>query len=232
MSLFYEAMERIQFATNTRTQVELATILEIRQSSISDAKRRKSLPADWYLKLFDKFGLNPDWLRFGVGPMYLRIRGDYAPQEMPVSGVNEEPAHYGDPGAKSSIVTVYAMGSCVKSGKKPLELQPESKLSLPSPFAGAEICVLRMNATNMEPVLKIDAYIGMDVSQTRPVSGGSFVLYNKNEGLSVRRLFLDENNGQYLLRSDAPEYPEHNVSVADISEKIVGRVCWVLQDLA
>ena len=61
-SLFQEVYDRIRFATNARTQVELAEVLEIRQSSISDAKRRDSIPADWYMKLFEKYGLNPDWL--------------------------------------------------------------------------------------------------------------------------------------------------------------------------
>ena len=41
---FDEIFERIKIATNTRTQVELAEVLDIRQSSISDAKRRNSVP--------------------------------------------------------------------------------------------------------------------------------------------------------------------------------------------
>lgn len=69
MNLFQEVYDRIRYATNARTQVELAEVLEIRQSSISDAKRRDSVPSDWYMKLFEKFGLNPDWLKKGVGPM-------------------------------------------------------------------------------------------------------------------------------------------------------------------
>lgn len=65
---FTEIYERIKLATNCRTQVELAELLNIRQSSISDAKRRDSVPGDWYMKLFEHFGLNPDWLKYGVGP--------------------------------------------------------------------------------------------------------------------------------------------------------------------
>ena len=65
---FTEIYERIKLATNCRTQVELAELLNIRQSSISDAKRRDSVPGDWYMKLFERFGLNPDWLKYGVEP--------------------------------------------------------------------------------------------------------------------------------------------------------------------
>jgi len=54
-----------------RTQVELAAALGIRQSSISDAKRRGAIPADWQLTLLETFGLNPTWLRTGQGPKCL-----------------------------------------------------------------------------------------------------------------------------------------------------------------
>ncbi|MCA1946032.1 MAG: helix-turn-helix domain containing protein, partial [Desulfovibrio sp.] len=76
---FEEIFDRIKVATNTRTQVELAEVLDIRQSSISDAKRRDSVPSDWYLKLFEKYGLNPDWLKSGLGPMYLKSEQGYEP---------------------------------------------------------------------------------------------------------------------------------------------------------
>ena len=51
MTNFDEILDRIKKATGARTQVELASLLGIRQSSISDAKRRNSVPADWYMKL-------------------------------------------------------------------------------------------------------------------------------------------------------------------------------------
>ena len=73
MTFFQEVYDRIRCATNARTQTELAAVLEIRQSSISDAKRRNSIPSDWYMKLFEKFGLNPDWIKSGTGPMFLKI---------------------------------------------------------------------------------------------------------------------------------------------------------------
>ena len=76
---FTEIYERIKLATNCRTQVELAELLNIRQTSISDAKRRDSVPGDWYMKLFERFGLNPDWLKYGVGPLYLRTEKGYCP---------------------------------------------------------------------------------------------------------------------------------------------------------
>ena len=72
---FAEAMQRIHEATRTRTQVEIAETLNIRQSSISDAKRRNSIPDSWLVALFDKYRLNPDWVRAGTGPQTLTDAG-------------------------------------------------------------------------------------------------------------------------------------------------------------
>lgn len=78
--LFKEIVTRMNAVTHTRTQTELATWLEIKQSSISDAKRRKSIPSKWYLTLFEKMGVNPDWLKKGTGPIYVRAEAGCLPK--------------------------------------------------------------------------------------------------------------------------------------------------------
>jgi len=232
MASFMEAYQRIQFATNTRTQVELANVLEIRQSSISDAKRRNSIPSDWYMKLFEKFGLNPDWLRHGSGPMYLRTEQGYVPQELPMAGVMEEPAHYSDPAAKSTMVTVYSMNCVSERTGHMSELSAVGKLSLPSSFAGPDMLVLRMSAHNMGHTVQRGAYFGVNTRDVRPLSGSVFVLRDVHEGLLVRRIFLDSDRACYLLRSDAEGHPESAAPAGELAGRIMGRVSWVMQELA
>ena len=114
---FTEIYERIKLAANCRTQVELAELLNIRQSSISDAKRRDSVPGDWYMKLFERFGLNPDWLKYGVGPLYLRTEKGYCPQEGP-QALAETVACYGGDFTRSTVVDVYDM-ACAYTDEDP-----------------------------------------------------------------------------------------------------------------
>lgn len=231
MSSFLEAYERIKFATNTRTQVELADVLDIRQSSISDAKRRNSVPADWFMKLFEKFGLNPDWLKQGVGPMYLRTEQGYQPQEAPSGGVAEEPGHYGDPSAKGVMATVYGM-DCQYSDNAPAPvLQAVGKLSLPLAFAGPGVTIVRMEAPNMEPCIVRGAYVGVDTASVKPISGTTYALYDPHEGVVIKRLFMDSQAGRYLLRSDAQGYPEASLTPEEVTARLMGRVSWVLQQL-
>jgi len=68
----YEAiMSRIQAITGAKTQMQLAGVLDVRQSSISDAKRRASIPSDWLLKLEGKYGVIAMWLATGTGPQFI-----------------------------------------------------------------------------------------------------------------------------------------------------------------
>ena len=102
-----DVIKRIQAATHTRSQTELASLLEISQSSVAEAKRRQAIPADWYLKLFEKLGVNPDWLKKGNGPVYLRTEAGYVPSDG--DGPPIDPGLLGSPLAQSALAPVYAM---------------------------------------------------------------------------------------------------------------------------
>ena len=69
--------DRIQKFTGTKTQEQLAESLGIRQSSISDAKRRRRIPAEWYMTLSEK-GANALYLKHGVGEPYMSETKDEA----------------------------------------------------------------------------------------------------------------------------------------------------------
>lgn len=69
---YKETMGRIQLVTGCRTQQELAEFFGIRQSSISDAKKRGSIPSDWLIILWRKKGTNPDWILRGQGAKMLQ----------------------------------------------------------------------------------------------------------------------------------------------------------------
>lgn len=224
---FDEVFERIKFATKTRTQVEMAEVLDIRQSSISDAKRRNSVPSDWYMKLFEQFGLNPDWLKKGSGPMYLRTDQGYIPVDAPAVGmVAEDASRYGGPDAKSVVVPVYST-----------HIPPEGeqsagvvlgRLNIPLSFACPGVYVIRMDAGGMEPLIAKGAYVGLDTTQTTVASGELYGVRLPYEGLVVKRCFIDTQNGLLLLRSENLTHPEVTLPIDGQDEYIVGKVGWVL----
>lgn len=69
--IFQDALARIQLVTGAQTQVQLAEVLGVRQSSISDAKRRSSIPAEWQLKMLNGYGIMPKWIMTGLGPQHV-----------------------------------------------------------------------------------------------------------------------------------------------------------------
>ena len=79
---YVEILTRIYKITGTKTQVELAEFLGVRQSAISDAKRRGSIPAKWLLTIWDKKKVSPDWVLTGEGGESLLSLGRAIVQEI------------------------------------------------------------------------------------------------------------------------------------------------------
>ena len=70
-SVFDEQMQRIYFITGTRTQIELANFLGLRQSAVSVAKRRENIPSDWLVILMRVKNIHPEWILTGKGPCFI-----------------------------------------------------------------------------------------------------------------------------------------------------------------
>ena len=141
---YWDIIKRIQAVTNTRTQTALAEILEIKQSSISDAKRRQSVPGAWYMTLFEKLGVNPDWLKSGIGPVYLRTEVGYIPGDG--DGTPLAPGLLDSPLSQPALVTMYAMrGDDTGNGAAVATLRPTGSILLPRAYAREGIVVLAVD---------------------------------------------------------------------------------------
>lgn len=229
-SYFQEVYNRIRYATNARTQTELAAILEIRQSSISDAKRRDSVPADWFMKLFEKFGLNPDWLKSGSGPMILRSAKGYVPLEAPLDGLSEDPAYYSTPAAISTLATVYSTQCSFEEGTSP-NLQPAGKITLPQSYVTPQTLVFQIESDASSPLIRRGAYVGVNGGCVHPISGEMYAVHMPYEGIALKRLFLDGDQGSFQLRTEQPSHPPTILSAQECQDRILGRVSWVLQQI-
>lgn len=233
MPNFDEVFERIKYATHTRTQIDLATVLDIRQSSISDAKRRNSIPSDWCMKLFDRFGLNPDWIKKGTGPMYLRTETGYAPVEEEAStAAREDVSLYSDLNAKSTVTSVFSMQpGGHREADANFETLPQKvvgKLNIPLSLAGEGIQVFLLDSTSMEPFLRKGAHVGVDTFQKQVVSGELYAVTLPYEGVGIKRLFPDSAKNFVLLRAENPQHPEISLPLEKLDEIVYGRVVWAI----
>lgn len=228
---FGPVVERIKEATGTRTQVELASVLGIRQSSISDAKRRDSVPADWFLTLFRKYGLNPDWLAMGRGPEHIKTKEGYQPFDQPALSetLHEEGAPYGDPLASGKVVTYYGMaGELSEQGQwKPTAA---GQIIIPSAFDRESLLVVQMDGAGMEPLLRRGAFVGLDRDQKAITSGEVYGVLVPYEGLVIRRVYFDAQQNLLVLKSENPNHVDQQLSIDEYGEKVVGRMIWSMQE--
>lgn len=229
---YQDIITRIHHVTKTRTQTELATLLGIRQSSISDSKRRDSIPNNWYLVLFEKLGVNPDWLKSGLGPMYLRRDSGYQP-----SNDTEEvsPAVLGDALARPIQRTVYAMhGKSLDGLQNVTEIQsrlhPTARIVLPKAYATEGCVILEVDSEAMAPFIRKGAHVGIDTRARNVVSGEVFAVLMPHEGIVLRRIFCEGES--LVLRAEgvcAARFPDSRIPATELSVRMFGRLAWVLQ---
>lgn len=223
---FEAALDRIKKATGARTQVQLAEVLGVRQSSISDAKRRCSIPAEWFLKLYRSHGLDPDWLSDGVEPVYVNSSKGKIPADVIL---RETPAPYGKPHSRGRAVPVSSM-SGTDVGSKTWEPQPMEELSIPESFYRESLQVIRVDNRSMEPLIVRDAFVGIDTKQKQHPDGDLCAVYFPHQGLMLRRVYFQ--NEQFLLRAENKEHTDITVPAAEMESCLLGRIIWVIQNFA
>lgn len=257
MSAFDETYERMKSATNARTQMELAEMLEIGQSSISDAKRRKSIPAEWFLRLHDKFGLNIDWLRGKDVPMY----DVAAPQpRMPVeessplqqnrtsengfgamapsvcafteSGDNFLVALVREdapalPSSKGVMLRVYETACDYEDGMSEPEFTVRDHILFPEFLIEKGTRVFVVDSDVMAPTLRKGAHVG--VAKSHLVSGEVYAVLMPLEGVAFRRIVQDTESGMFVLSFDQPGLQSSRLSATTLQSRLLGKVIWTVQ---
>ncbi|MBN2140336.1 MAG: S24 family peptidase [Desulfovibrionaceae bacterium] len=222
---FEAALERIKKSTGARTQVQLAEVLNVRQSSISDAKRRCSIPAEWFLKLYRSHGLDPDWLADGIEPVYLN------PGKAKLSAeaiLKESPAPYGKLNSRSRVVQVSTLAGDLSESET---WRPDyvEDLSIPESCHRQNLLVVKVDNSSMEPMIFRGAFVGVDQEQRQHPDGDICAIHFPHQGLLIRRVYL--HNSQFTLRAENPKFADLSIPAREMNERIIGRVIWVLQHI-
>ena len=184
-----QILKRIYEVANAKTQDELSAVLGIRQSSVSEAKKRKSIPSDWYLTLFDKFEVNPNWLRYGCGPKYVRSDNRYAQQNV-TSNISIGASEFKSSYLKAVYGHIFNMDF---NAATPNESQRTiGQIVLPEAYLRNNISVFCVNTNSLDPFIKKGALVGIDTTKKNPASGEIFASLIPIEGIVLGRLFYDE----------------------------------------
>ena len=233
MQSFEAVYARMLFAAGVRTQTELARILDMKQASISEAKKRGSIPAEWCMRLYDACGVSFDWQRFGVGPVYDAAklkeierfrRGEwYQPPQKNAPLQLHEPDTPFYPLAAREETPVHSVLQ-MPDGSFPEALRQV----FPSEFLPKGAKVFRLLEADMAPVLNKGAMVA--VLQGAPAGEGDVVAVFEGRQLCFRRAHRVE--GGWSVKADAvQEEGARFISDEEWPIYYYGKAVWAFQPL-
>ena len=233
MQSFEAVYARMLFAAGVRTQTELARILDMKQASISEAKKRGSIPAEWCMRLYDACGVSFDWQRFGVGPVYDAAklkelekfrRGEWyqPPQEDGPLQLREPDTLFYPPSGQEET-PVYSVLQ-MPDGSFPEALRQV----FPSEFLPEGAKVFRLLEADMAPVLNKGAMVA--VRQSVSAEDGDIAAVFEGRQLCFRRVYRTE--GGWNVRADSvQEEGARFISDEEWPIYYYGKAVWAFQPL-
>lgn len=208
-SAFENMVQRIYEATGLSSQTELAEALGVNRSAITQARKKNSFPDKWMLRLYRRFGLNPDWLESGVGPVFVH------------SGREEESIFQNIPKVRARLSAgsgSFEVGSDIEGyyafRKDWLNIRGNT----------GKMVLMDIFGNSMEPELKDGDTILIDESQ-KDILAGAIYAVGVDDTIMVKR--LEKHPNKLVLISDNKDYEPVYLSPEDITNvRIIGKVIW------
>ena len=218
MDDFESVYARMLFISGTRTQAELAELLHLKQGSISEAKRRGTIPLPWCVRMADIFGVRMDWLRFGEVPVFMPAERREAvfPHD---SGLHQPEApglSFPRPGELPVYSTVREKGGAFPM----VDIQV-----FPLGFQRMRVKVFRVLESCMAPALNRGALVA--VEQGADMEDGAMAAVLKDGRLVFRRVFRIP--GGYELRTERGD--TEKVTEGEWPDMYYGKAIWAFQPL-
>jgi len=211
---FNNFFQRVSKPLAINSLSELADILEVNRSSITQARKKDSIPANWLLELYRRYGLNPDWLESGTGPEFLRPSDSGHAAFFPV------------PKVKARL--------CAGAGSFEVDSQIEGYYSFQKKwlqFKGVADRMVLMDVfgNSMTPEIKDGDTILIDQSQ-KDIFAGTIYAVGIEDTIMVKR--IEKHPRKLVLLSDNTEYAPIFLTDEEMdSVRIIGKVLWICREM-
>jgi phage repressor protein C with HTH and peptisase S24 domain len=213
VSKFDSFLKRVFSTTGLETQTELASVLRINRSAITQARKKDSIPANWVLQLYRVYGFDPDWLERGTGKTFLRADSEKETKFKHVPKVRARlSAGGGSFEVGAEIQGYYAF-------------RTEWLLTKGNP---ERMVLMDIFGNSMEPELKDGDSVLIDESQKDILSGAVFAL-GVDDTILVKR--LEKHPNTLVLLSENRDYaPIYLKGSERDSVRIIGKVIWAARE--
>ncbi len=207
---FNTFFDRACHALGIRSLADLAAALNVNRSSITQARKKNSVPANWLLELFRSHGLNPDWLEGGVGPQWLKHGSGFFPV----------------PKVEARL--------CAGSGSFDVGDQVEGHFSFETAWlqnhgVKERMVLMEVFGNSMSPEIKDGDTVLIDQSQTDIFAGRVYAV-GIEDTIMVKR--IERHPRKLVLLSDNTEYAPIFLSAEEMDRvRIIGKVTWTCREL-
>lgn len=223
---FNEFITKAGQITGCGTQMELAKILEVNRSAITQAKNRDAVPERWLLTLARKYTLPPDWFETGVTTPYTAL-----PHANVARIVEPEPDYNPD------VISIPKVSAVLCAGGGSFEVDGAIVDHIPLPlniaksFGHSENLVfMDVIGDSMEPFIHSGDVVLIDQASQTPVDG-TIMAVGHEDSIYIKRVEKLRNGGISLV-SDNPAYSPINLVGDDLeSFRVIGKLVWLYRTL-
>lgn len=211
---FESFLQRVFQATGITSQTELASVLKINRSAITQARKKNSIPDKWILQLYKTFGLNPDWVETGSGQTFIK------------KSASDDSIFKNIPKVKARLS---AGGGSFEVGSEIEGYYAFRKDWLTTKGNRNKMVLMDIFGNSMEPEMKDGDTILIDESQ-KDILAGAIYAVGIDDTIMVKR--VEKHPNKLVLLSDNKDYSPIYLQGNEInSVRIIGKVIWISREL-
>ena len=212
---FEAIIQRVFEATGIDSQNELAQALQINRSAVTQARKKGQVPDRWLLKLYRKFGLNPEWLESGDGRSYLK---------KPIGGAVSE---------FEKIPKVHAR-LCAGDGSFETDADIQCYYAFQKDWlrkkgTAGTMVLFDIFGNSMEPEIRNSDTVLVDQSQ-KAILAGALYAVGIEDTIMVKR--IEKRPNKLVLLSNHKDYLPIMLNREEAGAvRIIGRVIWICREI-
>ena len=200
---------RILDATGISSSAELARELDINRSGITHARNNNKIPEKWIVKLYKKFGLNPEWIESGSGSKYIN------------TGTPEGP--------EFKYIPMVAARLSAGTGSFDVQETVTGHLSFSAGWLARKgsadsMVAMEVFGQSMEPVIREGDTVLIDQSR-KDILAGAIYAVGVEDTILIKR--LEKHPNRLVLCSDNKDYDPIFLRKDQMDQvRIIGKVIW------
>jgi len=205
-------LARLMEATGVASQSELARELGINRSGITHARNKNHIPDNWIVKLFRRFGVNPQWVDTGRGPVFLR------------PGSSEDEGDTAFRRVPKVAARLSAGTGSFDCGEEVTEYLSFPRAWLARKGAAGSMVAMAVFGQSMEPLIREGDTVLIDQSQSGIMAGAIYAV-GVEDTILVKR--LEKHPDALVLNSENPAFAPIHLDIHSVGKvRILGRVIW------